>query len=243
MATDPNAPADQTASPDAPDQPDWQQVLAEGDEDAFRRLVEPHIDSLRQLAEHDLTYYVEQDMLHERDFTPEEVIGETLIQLWGHRERRPEALGLHAWLHGALYRTLRGMVEQQRAYRAEKALSLDEPIPPDRASYDTQEWFWDWYQPRKGLLTWEDVTPATAPVDTDGSIALEDQLSLLDPDRRLAALLHDVLDTPIPEVSVAMGRAVNEVAELVEEARASFRERLLTADPTATDHPAPPDGI
>lgn len=214
------------------------------DKDAFQKAVKPQLDALTQAARRALAFYVEQEHIHADDLTPEEVVGETLIYAWEHRERRPAPMSLRGWLLGTQYRVLRGLVQRIESYREDKVLSLDAPIPNDpstfRATDDTQEWFWEWYQP-DAVLTWEDVTPEDEPVDIDAP--LNEDLTLDRSESYHVVLLHDEFEMPMPEVAFTMGRSINAVAELVDQARVTFRERLGNESVIAeTDDPAPPPG-
>lgn len=203
----------------------WRRALAEGDRDAFMQEAAPFTELLLRLARHDIAYYVFEGYLHRDDLTPEEVVGESLIYAWEHRRRVPEGLSLRAWLVSVLHRTLRGMAVQQRRYRRDKAISLDEPIPPGVLSFDTQEWFWEWYQPDV-TLTWEDITPGTRPVDIEVPLESPEDLFALDENHQHVLMMHDEFDMPLSEVAFVLGRAVNETAELLDQARASLRERI-----------------
>lgn len=56
-------------------------------------------------------------------------------------------------------------------------------------------------------------------------------------------MLHDEFEMPMPEVAFTMGRSINAVAELVDQARVTFRERFGNESAIAeTDDPAPPAG-
>lgn len=225
---------------------DWQHALDTGDETVFRDVVRPHLDALTRAARQDLDFYVAQGYLHERDLTPEEVVGEGLIQAWDRRARRPAPMSLRGWLLGIQYRVLRGLVERQRAYREQKAVSLDEPLPPNSAAYDAQEWFWDWYRP-DAELTWEDVTPGDTPVDLE--VSLEAEGLELDPsDSYHVLMMHDEFEMSIPEVAFIMSRTARQTVDLLERARATDGLRPAgQRDETRLgvdefDHPAPPRG-
>lgn len=225
----------------------WQAVMEQDDEDAFRAVVHPHTQALMDVARADLRFYVEQGELHERDFTPEEITGETLIYAWQHRRQRPEQMSLRGWLLGMQYRVMRAMVEKLRAYRHDKAISLDEPIPPHAADFETEEWFYEWNQPQSGDLTWEDITPGLEPVDLEVPLDGNRNLFTLDPDDYHVLMLHDEFEMPLSEVAFTLSRSLNETAEMLDQARVTLRERLAEADPdgrtdTYTNHPAPPDG-
>ncbi|HMB92604.1 MAG TPA: hypothetical protein VKP65_17255 [Rhodothermales bacterium] len=219
-------------------------VQAVKDEEAFQKAVKPQLDALTEAAQQALTFYVEQQHIHADDLTPEEVVGETLIYAWQHRERRPAPMSLRGWLLGTQYRVLRGLVQDIETYREDKVLSLDEPIPNDpssfRATDDTQEWFWEWYQP-DAVLTWEDVTPKDEPVDI--GVPLNEDLTLDRSEAYHVLMLHDEFEMPMPEVAFTMGRSINAMAELMDQARVTFRERLGNETGVVeTDDPAPPFG-
>lgn len=221
-----------------------QQKFGDGDEAAFQKAIKPELETLTTAAKQALAFYAAQGHIHLGDLTPEEVVGETMIYAWQHRERRPAPMSLRGWLLGTQYRVLRGLVHRIEGYREDKVLSLDAPIPTDpstfRATDDTQEWFWEWYQP-DAVLTWEDVTPQDEPVTIDAPLNQD-----LTPDRTEtyhALMLHDEFEMPMQEVAFTMGRSINAVAELVDQARVTFRERLGRESVIAeTDDPAPPPG-
>lgn len=228
---------------------DRHEILEASDKDAFRQLVEPHTKEMLRAAEKDLEFYVDRGFLHEDDFTPEEIVGEALIRTWEHRDVKPRKMGLRAWLLGTQYRVMRGMVNNLRAYRREKSLSLDAPVPDNPDAHDTEEWFWDWYQPDRELL-WEDVIPSQEPVDVE--VSLEDDYQDLreqadeardnDPteeeaEARHVLIMHDEFEMSLPEVAFTINRSPIAVAEVLEKARAGLRQR--EADEEETEHPAP----
>lgn len=218
----------------------WAQVAAQDDEAGFRALVDPHMETLLDAARQDLDYYRAQGLLHERDLTPEEVVGEGLLHAWSRRDRKPEAMRLKAWLLGTQHRAVRGLVNDIRTYRAEKAISLDAPIEPQPETYAREQWFAEWYEPNRGGLTWEEVTPGRAPQDLEISLRETGHAKALDPSSYHVLMLHDEFDLSLPDIAFAMGRSVNEVAEAVGEARVTLRERLGEAPRAAV--PDPSDG-
>ena len=220
----------------------WRTTLRDGDEDGFREAVEPLMPDLIRTARQDIQYYVRQGAIHQDDFSPEEVAGEAVIFAWEHRDQIPEQLSLRGWLLGILYRALAGMVEAQRQYRYDKALSLDEEIPPNPDALFSQEWFWDWYQPEP-VETWGDVTPSVEPVDFEIPLAEEESVLNLDRDLRHAIIMHDEFEMDITEVAFIMGQNVKSVATMLQTARGTLREWMVKADAndgTAVP-PAPPE--
>lgn len=232
-------------------QADWQDAMDADDREAFQTAARPYLDGLITAARHDLEYYVEMGELHEDDFTPEEIAGETLIYAWDHRDKRPDAVSLKGWLLSTQYRLLRGMVREAMTYREQKSLSLDERIPPDAKAQGQQERFQYGYQP-EAEITWEDVTPGAEPVDLNAPLSSEEGVNNpdtfhLDPDERHAVMMHDEFEMDLEEVAFTMERNVQDTAALLERARTSLRERQGAA-PTEdnalegdVDAPAPPD--
>lgn len=212
----------------------WEAVLKDSDQDAFRELVEPYTDVMLLAARRDLEFYLQQEILQDSDFTPEEIVGETLLHAWQHRDVRPEKMALRSWLLGTQHRVTRGLVNRLRSYRHDKDISLDEPIPTDPDAQDTQEWFWDWYQPEQEL-TWEDVIPAQQPEDMEVPLTGDREELLEDTDARHVLVLHDEFEMSLPEVAFTINRSPEAVAELLEIARAGMARR--GADDEDVEHP------
>ena len=223
--------------------PSWQHALEAADEDAFRKLVEPHMETLLRAARHDLQYYVAQGYLHANDLAPEEVVGQTLIYAWEHRRHCPEEMDLREWLLSAQVRVVRTMVDRIRRYRDEKAISLDEPLPVDMASYREQAWTEGWQEP-KAQIRWEDVLPNREPMDVEVSLLAGKEMLLGEPQTWHVMMMHDEFGLSLPAVSFALDRAVNEVAEVLEQARATYRERVAETPPIReSDEPMPPEEL
>lgn len=219
---------------------EWKKVLDNDDEQAFRSLVEPLVPTLLRVARRELAFYLRQRYIHPRDFSAEEVVGEALIQAWQHRAQRPERMSLRGWLLGTQHRVLRALVQKQREYREDKAVSLDEPLPLNTAEMDTQEWFWDWYQP-EGEITWEDVTAGSTREEVELSLENEIDGVFADEESERVIMMHDEFRMPLPEVALTMNRSVQEIADILEKARATLHERGVTPRPIEeTDEPAPP---
>ncbi len=220
----------------------WQQVMDAGDETAFRELVRPYIDTLIDAAKHDLDYYIDQGYIQVDDFTPEEVVGEALIQAWTHRQSRPDKMSLKGWLLGNMYRTLRLMVEQEHQYEQDKAISLDTPVVSDGDENAVGEQFWEWYQP-DAVLEWEDVIPGSDPVDIEVPLYATRESFKLNPDSRHVLIMHDEFEMDVTEVAAVMNRQVQEIKELLDEARANLREMIGSGpEIEEVDQPAPPEG-
>lgn len=221
---------------ETPPAQNWEEILERSNQDEFQRLVEPYTEIMLRSARRDLNFYREQEVLHEDDFTPEEIVGEALIHAWQHRDVRPEKMSLQAWLLGTQHRVTRGLVNRLRGYRHEKNISLDEPVPTDPDAQDTQEWFWDWYQPEQEL-TWEDVIPASDPEDIEVSLGGDREDLLEDVDARHAIVLHDEFEMSLPEVAFTINRSPEAVADLIERARAGMAKRGAGEEGEAVEHP------
>ena len=220
--------------------PDWRDVLARDDEDTFRSVVTPYMDDLIAAARSDLGYYIKQGHLQQGDFSPEEVVGETLIYAWTHRENRPEAMDLRDWLLGIQYRVLRRLTTRQQEYRADKAVSLDATIPPQPETYAEEHWFAEWYRPDEGGLTYEEITPSAIPTDYEVDLREDVQRADLTPESYHVLMLHDEFEMALPDVASVLNRSVREVAEVLNEARTTLHDYLSEPPVTEADHPAPP---
>lgn len=205
--------------------PDWRAAFATGDRDAFQQAVQPYMNTLMAAARRDLRYYQQRGALKKDDLTIEEVVGEGLVQAWDRRDRVPPRISLKGWLLAVQHRAARGLAARERGLRREGAFSLDGPLPSEGSQSDhTQEWFWEWYQP-DNVMQWEDITPGRVPVDVE--INLEgDRADALEGDARHVLMLHDEFDMEPEEVAFTLGRSVNEIAQVLQLARSSLRERL-----------------
>ncbi len=211
----------------------WEEILQGSNKDAFQDVVEPYMDVLLEAARRDLKFYIRNGSLHEGDFSPEELVGEGLIHAWKHREVRPPDMPLRSWLLGTQHRVTRGLVGRFRAYRKDKALSLDEPVELNSAGDDAQEWFWDWYQPDHEL-TWDEILPS----GEEGDVEREpnDALEPADTEKRHVLVLHDDFEMSLPEVSFTMNRSPDAVSELLKQARTTVRERHDSDESEGPDH-------
>ena len=218
---------------------DWKAVRTAENVDQFQSIVEPHVDTLRQAAHDDLAYYTHQGLIHENDLTPEEVVGEALLYAWDHRAQRPETMSLRGWLLGMQHRVTRSLVDDIAEYRNDKAISLDEEIPPDARGRGEQTRLGQYgWQPEVNI-TWENVTPGREPRDVEAPLFTNRDTFALDPDTRHVVMMHDEFDMPLPEVASTMNRTVEETAALLEQARATLRERIES--PPSSESPPPPD--
>ncbi len=201
----------------------WRRIVEHDDRDAFRRLVEPLLDDLRRLAEHEIVYHVCVGDLDEDWIAPEELVGETLTRAWRRRHHRPGTLSLKAWLAGILLRTADAIAaRRRRTLQIEEGVSLEEraPEPP---THDDDEEFWEWYQP-DDFTKWEDVLADDAATPEELAILLESRESERLPAlQRRALLLHDEQRLSLREVAVVLRLSVAEAREVLRAARADLQ--------------------
>ena len=150
-------------------------------------------------------------------------------------------MSMRGWLLGTQHRVLARMVEEQKRYRTDKAISLDEPVPHTRDSADVQERYSDLYRPDRHV-TWEDVTPAQEPVDYEVPTGPDKPSieELSEAEAGHAVMMHDEFEMPLPEVAYIMNRRVNDIAAQLGQARVNFRERTGGIQPAEeAAQPAP----
>ncbi len=219
---------------------DEREALTGDDREAFEKAIEPYLDTLHAAARRDLQYYRLQGAIQDNDFTPEEIVGEGLIHAWERRDRVPGKMSTRGWLLAVQHRAARGVIARQRRHNEEKVISLDAPVPTEGSASDsTQEWFWEWYQPDR-VDAWEEITPGIEPVDLDDFVSPE-TIDRLGEDARGIAVLHHEFQMPLDEVAFTMGQSLNELAETMNGARVTLRERL-NEDGTDLEGEASPYG-
>jgi DNA-directed RNA polymerase specialized sigma24 family protein len=205
---------------------DWRTALASNDKDAFREAVSPHTDTLLAAARRDLFYYRRKGKIGEQDLVPEDVVGEAIVQAWDRRDRLPERMSLRGWLLAVTHRAARGLVARQHTLDTNKVISLDAPVPTEGDPSDSnQQWFYEWYQP-DSVVTWEEIPPGAVPTDLTDPLDERFYDLIDDEEARGALLLHQEFDMPADEVAFAMGTSLNELAERIQGARVTLRERM-----------------
>jgi DNA-directed RNA polymerase specialized sigma24 family protein len=156
----------------------WKATLR-GDQRAFQATVAPHLEELLDAARRELRYRVALGNFGADDLTPEELVGEVLLQAWQDRYRRPSSLGVKAWLLALLFRVARDLARREARLRRIPTESLEELVPPEPI-YDDDEEFWEWYQPDE-LTRWEDVVEAPAMTPEEVAAADEQLTRTSDP--------------------------------------------------------------
>jgi RNA polymerase sigma-70 factor (ECF subfamily) len=192
-------------------------VAKDVDQAAFTRTIQRHMDELLDAARREIRYRVALGDLGPDDLAPEDLVADTLERAWRGRERRPELLGLRAWLLALLHRTSESIVRREQRFRKLAPVSLERTVPPPPL-YDDDEEFWEWYQP-DDMTKWEDLAHEAVELTPEEVVEAEEELRSLAPRPRLAWLLRHVHRLTLPEIAQALGVPVREAARLIAEAR------------------------
>jgi RNA polymerase sigma-70 factor (TIGR02960 family) len=192
---------------------------AQGDEEAFRELTDPH---RRELQVH--CYRILGSMQDAED-----VLQETLLAAWRGLERFEERSSLRAWLYRiATNRALNALRDAGR--RPPPALELPfNPPGPTRVGEPT------WLEPYPDALLEGviDVSPGPdARYETRETVELAFIAALqhLPPRQRAALVLRDVLGFHAAEVADLLESSVDSVKGALKRARATLEERLPATD-------------
>ncbi len=205
--------------------PDWENIV-EGDRKAFDAFVESEMSGLLEAAKHEIAYYEDVGDFPPRYMTPEELVGEAMIQAWDHRAKKPKSMSPRAWLFAMLFQAADKLAERRREIQAHEALSTEQKIPDDPLVldpvYDDDEEFYEWFQPDEALK-WEDVIPSDVIAPEQLLAVCESEPARLKPEERRAALLYFRLGFSMEEVCRVLGKPVEETGRLLERARDAVR--------------------
>ncbi len=190
---------------------------AQGDQEAFRELVDPH---RRELHVH--CYRILGSMQDAED-----VLQETLLAAWRGLERFEERASLRAWLYRiATNRCLNALRDAGRR----PALDLPfDPPEPTRVGEPT------WLQPYPDVLL-EGIIDASPGPDARYQtreaveLAFIAALQHLPPRQRAALVLRDVLGFHAAEVADMLDSSVDSVKGALKRARATLEQRLPPTD-------------
>lgn len=231
-----------------PTPPDaWPQALA-GDRDAFQAAVAPYHDRMMAAAARQIAAEEAAGTIRDRDLTPEELVGEALVQAWSRRDRFDAGrLSFRAWLLGLQTRALARFTQQERLYTQGKAVSLDEEVPANEDADAVGEALYEFRQPFD-VTTYADLIPGSTPVDigADGasdagavdtlgdtvlSAGESDRLADagLDATGRTAVLLHDEFELSLAETAQILDASLKDTAATLELARVTLRETAGSA--------------
>ena len=189
---------------------------------SFMKAVEPYLATLRNAARRDLRYYQARGDIPRGELSPEEVIGETLIQAFAQRAKRPTGLSFKAWLLGMEARVIENLIKSEKPFRELWAVSLEEPLPDPASSYDDTS-FWDWYQPDADEK-WEDIL-AGSESNPEDVFEKEEENYELDPTARRAWLLYDHYGVSMYEVGSILSMKIPNAAKLVRDIRSEYTKK------------------
>lgn len=230
-------------------QPDdrWARALS-GDRDAFEEAIAPHHDTLMEAAHRKIAARIDAGELREGALTPEELVGETMIRAFDHRDRyEPDQMSFRAWLVGIQYRTLNRLIRDEHSYDDQKALSLDAEVPTNDDYDAVEESFYEFRQPFD-VTTYAEMIPSQQPGDVEidpRNQALTQQerdyldASGLPPEHRHLVEFHDEFELSLSEVAQIMEYSLRDTAEALGEARMHVRHYIgsTDADDVAEDEP------
>jgi RNA polymerase sigma-70 factor (ECF subfamily) len=203
---------------------------AQGDEEAFRELTDPH---RRELQVH--CYRILGSMQDAED-----VLQETLLAAWHGLDRFEQRASLRAWLYRiATNRCLNALRDAGRRPPAPLDLPFDTP-EPTRVGEPT------WVEPYPDVLL-EGILDASPGPDAryetreTVELAFITALQHLPPRQRAALVLRDVLGFHAAEVADMLDSSVDSVKSALKRARATLEQCLPPADRNRSPLPDPPD--
>lgn len=223
----------------------WRRALS-GDRDAFEAAVAPFHEGLLEAAERQVEVYTASGEMSEATLNPTELVGETLVRAFEHRDNfDADLLGFRAWLLGVQHRALARVLRQEHRYADRKAISLDDLAPSSEADDASGGSIYEFRQPFE-VVTYGDLIAGSEPIDVEfdpnGHEPLTDReqraltASGVALDGQTAILLHDELDLTVSEVAQILDVSLHDTAETLNLARASVRQRLgssaLPEDPS-----------
>ena len=227
----------EASTPSPPSDDLWTRALS-GDRDAFEEAIAPHHDTLMDGARRKIAARIDAGELRERTLTPEELVGETMIRAFDHRERfDAEQMSFRAWLLGIQYRTLNRLVRAEHDYDDQKAISLDAEVPTNDRYDAVEEQFYEFHQPFD-VTTYEEIIPSQQPADVeiDASRSLtQDELAYLDAsglsaEQRHLVEFHDEFELSLSEIAQIMEYSLQGTAENLSEARMHLRQYIGSTD-------------
>lgn len=230
------------SSPNTPRPPDglWARAL-NGDRDAFEEALAPHHDTLMDASRRKIAARIDEGELREGALTPEELVGETMIRAYSHRNSfEPEQMSLRAWLLGIQYRTLNRLVRAEHDYNDQKALSLDAEVPTNEDYDAVEEDFYEFRQPFD-VTTYDELIPSQQPndveIDPRGRSLTQEELDYLEAsglaaEQRHLIEFHDEFELSLSEIAQIMEYSLQDTAEALNEARMHVRHYIGSTDVT-----------
>ncbi len=225
----------------------WTRAL-DGDRDAFEEAIAPHHDTLMSGAQRKIAARIDAGELREKALTAEELVGETMIRAFDHRDQyEPEQMSFRAWLLGIQYRTLNRLIRDEHSYDDQKALSLDAEVPTNDDYDAVQESFYEFQLPFD-VTTYAEMIPSQQPddveIDPRGRALTPEERDYLDAsglpaEQRHLVEFHDEFELSLPEIAQIMEYSLRDTAEALGEARMHVRQYIgsTDADNVAEDEP------
>jgi RNA polymerase sigma-70 factor (TIGR02960 family) len=196
---------------------------AQGDEEAFRELTDPH---RRELQVH--CYRMLGSMQDAED-----VLQETLLAAWRGLERFEEQASLRAWLYRiATNRCLNALRDAGRRPPPQLELPFDVPEPTRVGAPTRLEPYPDVLL--EGIIDSSPGPDARYEARETLELAFIAALAHLPPRQRATLVLRDVLGFHAAEVADLLDSSVDSVKSALKRARATIEERLPA---TGRDHP------
>lgn len=187
---------------------EWQTMVKQEDREAFNRLVAPCLEDLQQAATRDLRYYTSLGDLRPGQWEPQELVDEALINAWRYKSRRPREIRLKAWLLSVQHRTLERWIQQNK--KEPEKISIE---GSPRAEWDdTEEEFWEWYQP-DDFQHWEDLIPAEMP-SPETAVAEEEGKEETPEEYHIRTLFHGHA-LPAHEIAFILRQSVRHVISVL----------------------------
>ncbi|MCC7207511.1 MAG: RNA polymerase subunit sigma-70 [Anaerolineae bacterium] len=154
----------------------------------------------------------------------EDMVQETLLRAWQHREALQDQAALRAWLYKiATNVCLDALKKQRRRFvplTYQPASTLSEPIPPD-----VQEPIWLEPYPDEWLRDESPVPEAHLIARESITLAFIAALQLLPPRQRAALILAEVMEFPAIEIAELLGMTLASVKSALHRARATLAAR------------------
>jgi RNA polymerase sigma factor (sigma-70 family) len=209
-----------------------------GDRVAFMALLERQLDALYRFAARELRYHEALGDLLPGEVPPEEIVDEVALRALRRAPRMPRQVSFRGWLRLLALRAIDDRVRRLRRQHTMEAVSLQQPV---RTGQRGDEYFQLDYAP-----TWADILPAPVPTPEQMVVLretlqeLEQALTKLPPDQRLAFVLHAIEGVGYAEIAAITHQTRGEVKAAYHAAREALRQHFANQFLAAEDASAQP---